>query len=126
MLASSPINGFVRVSDVKHARNFYENVLGLTFVSENPFVVVFRAKNALIMAQKVEKFSAISATVLGWEVEDMRKTVSALTDKGVVFQRYHGMQQDELGIWKSPDGEVAWFTDQDGNILSVSVHKESY
>jgi hypothetical protein len=44
-----------------------------------------------------------------------------LADKGVVFQRYEGMKQDELGIWLSPGGsQVCWFKDPDGNILSLS------
>jgi hypothetical protein len=32
------------------------------------------------------------------------------------------MGQDELGIWTAPGGQakVAWFADQDGNVLSVS------
>jgi hypothetical protein len=41
---------------------------------------------------------------------------------GVSFERYPWMDQDELGVWKSPDGSVAWFKDPDGNILSVSQH----
>jgi hypothetical protein len=33
------------------------------------------------------------------------------------------MQQDDLGIWTSPDGtKVAWFKDPDGNTLSISQH----
>lgn len=122
MLASSPINGFVRITDTRKARNFYEGVLGLTFVNENPFVAVFRGRNAIIIAQKVEKFGPIPATVLGWEVEDIEKTVSSLVKRGVVFERYDGMDQDEMGIWKSPDGKIAWFKDPDGNVLSVGEH----
>jgi len=44
-------------------------------------------------------------------------------NKGVTFERYPGMQQDQLGIWKSPSGaKVAWFKDPDGNVLSVTEH----
>ena len=58
---------------------------------------------------------------MGWEVADIKKTVSGLTDSGVVFEKYAWMQQDELGIWNTPaGGRVAWFKDPDGNILSVS------
>jgi hypothetical protein len=32
------------------------------------------------------------------------------------------IKQDDLGIWNSPDGKVAWFKDPDGNTLSVSEH----
>jgi hypothetical protein len=47
--------------------------------------------------------------------------VRALTDRGVVFSRYDGMDQDELGIWSTPSGDrVAWFADPDGNTLSLT------
>jgi catechol 2,3-dioxygenase-like lactoylglutathione lyase family enzyme len=119
MLGSSPINGFIRTTDAQKTRDFYEGVLGLTFVRDNPYVLVFQGKNAIIIAQKVDKFEPMQATVLGWEVEDIRETVSVLAKRGVVFQRYEGMEQDELGIWKSPASKVAWFTDPDGNVLSL-------
>jgi len=122
MLASNPINAFVRITDVKRAREFYEKVLGLKVVSDNPFMLVFRAKNGLIMAQKAEKFTPLRGTVLGWEVQDINKEISALVKSGVVFERYQGMDQDELRVWNSPDGKVAWFKDPDGNVLSLSQH----
>lgn len=122
MLASNPINAFVRITDVKRARQFYEKTLGLKVVSDNPFMLVFRANNALIMAQKAEKFTPLRGTVLGWEVKDISKVISTLLKNGVVFERYAGMDQDELGVWDSPDGKVAWFKDPDGNVLSLSQH----
>jgi predicted enzyme related to lactoylglutathione lyase len=122
MLASNPINAFVRITDVKRARQFYEKTLGLKVVSDNPFMLVFKANNALIMAQKAEKFTPLRGTVLGWEVKDIDKEISALVKNGVAFERYDGMDQDELGVWNSPDGKVAWFKDPDGNVLSLSQH----
>jgi hypothetical protein len=39
----------------------------------------------------------------------------------VTFLRFDGMNQDEDGVWTSPDGaQVAWFSDPDGNTLSVT------
>jgi hypothetical protein len=39
----------------------------------------------------------------------------------VVFQRHDGMDQDEDGIWTAPGGgKIAWFTDPDGNTLSLT------
>ena len=47
--------------------------------------------------------------------------VQALGSVGVVFERYGFLDQDELGVWASPDGaKVAWFRDTDGNVLSVA------
>jgi hypothetical protein len=38
-----------------------------------------------------------------------------------MFQRYEGMPQDDLGIWSSPSGaRVAWFSDPEGNTLSLT------
>jgi predicted enzyme related to lactoylglutathione lyase len=62
-------------------------------------------------------------TVLGWEVPDIEQAVHALVNAGVAMTRYPGMPQDDLGIWKAPGGaKVAWFSDPDGNVLSVSQH----
>jgi catechol 2,3-dioxygenase-like lactoylglutathione lyase family enzyme len=122
MLTSSRLNGFIPTKDTKKARSFYEGVLGLTFAEENEYVAVFRSGNNMIVAQKMDKFEPAQRTILGWEVENIREAVSFLTKRGVVFERYPWAQQDELGIWKSPQGEVAWFKDPDGNVLSVSAH----
>jgi len=122
MLTTFPLNGFVRITDPERSRRFYEQTLGLAFDYENPYVTVFRSGNSQIIAQKVKEFVPVAATVLGWEVKDIENVVSALRKSGVVFEKYEGMEQDELGIWKSPGGKVAWFKDPDGNILSLSEH----
>lgn len=122
MLTTFPLNGFVRTTDPKRARQFYQDVLGLDFEYENPFVTVFRSGQTQIIAQRVDEFVPITATVLGWEVKDIEKVVSDLRARGVRFEKYEGMDQDHFGIWKSPAGKVAWFQDPDGNILSVSEH----
>jgi hypothetical protein len=38
-----------------------------------------------------------------------------------VFRHYDGMGQNDQGIWEAPGGDrVAWFSDPDGNTLSLS------
>ena len=56
-----------------------------------------------------------------WQVADIAATVRGLTERGVSFERYPQLGQDELGVWSVPDGsaKVAWFRDPDGNVLSV-------
>ena len=48
-------------------------------------------------------------------------SVRDLMARGVVFERYEGMQQDDLNIWSPVPGEgVAWFKDPDANLLSLN------
>ena len=52
---------------------------------------------------------------------DIRATLRDLVSRGVVFERYEGMEQDDLGVWSPMPGTgVAWFKDPDGNLLSLS------
>ena len=122
MLTVYPLNGFVRITDPERTRHFYEQVLGLAFEYENPYVTVFRSGDTTIIAQRMKEVVPIASTVLGWEVKDIEKVAAFLRDRGVVFEKYPHMDQDALGIWKSPAGKVAWFKDPDGNVLAVSEH----
>ena len=50
-------------------------------------------------------------------VEDIAAVIESLTAKGVLFETYEGMAQDEAGAWVAPDGtKVAWFKDPDQNM----------
>ena len=54
-------------------------------------------------------------------VPDIRSAVQGLVERGVAFQRYPGLEQDEHGVWAAPSGAlVAWFVDPDGNTLSLT------
>jgi hypothetical protein len=50
------------------------------------------------------------------------ETAKALRGKGIAFNRYDGLAQDEFGIWTVPGGaaKVAWFSDPDDNVLSLT------
>ncbi len=122
MLASDKIVGFVPITDAARAKEFYAEKLGLKFVSEDPFAVVFDASGTLIRLTKVEDLKPQQFTILGWQVSDIVATVNRLQAAGVTFERYGDfMKQDELGIWNAPGGaKVAWFKDPDGNTLGVS------
>ena len=123
MLATMDLIGFIPTTDATRAHTFYEKVLGLHFVSDDDFVVVFNANGNTIRVVKVHQFVPAPYTILGWEVPDIEKEVAELQEKGVQFERYGFFKQDELGIWTSPSGSrVAWFKDPDGNTLSVSEH----
>jgi catechol 2,3-dioxygenase-like lactoylglutathione lyase family enzyme len=126
MLNTASLVGFVATANPAAARHFYESVLGLALTEDSPFALVFNANGTTLRVQKVQRVSPAAYTVLGWAVDDIRSTLRALASRGVVFQRYEGLPQDELGIWQAPSGAlVAWFRDPDGNTLSVSDASEA-
>lgn len=124
MLGSADLIAFVPTRDPAKAREFYEKTLGLEFISEDPFALVFNARGTTLRianVSQVKDFRPASFTVVGWNVTNASDTVGDLVKKGVRFQRFPGMDQDADGIWKSPSGaRVAWFKDPDGNILSIT------
>ncbi len=123
-LADQAIVGFIATSDPARARKFYGDTLGLRLVAEErPFALVFDAHGTMLRVTIVKKVIVAGYTVLGWQVPNIVAAAKALSKAGVQFERYPGMQQDELGVWSSPGGaRVAWFKDPDGNTLSISQH----
>jgi catechol 2,3-dioxygenase-like lactoylglutathione lyase family enzyme len=130
MLSTAPIIGFIPTLDAARSRDFYENTLGLTFVADDGFALVFRCgfrtASNMIRIARVQELTPPPYTILGWEVADIVAEATALTAKGVLFARYPFLppdQVDSLGIWTTPTGDkVAWFHDPDGNTLSLSQH----
>jgi catechol 2,3-dioxygenase-like lactoylglutathione lyase family enzyme len=124
MLGKAELIAFVPASDLQISRRFYEQTLGLQFISEDPFALVFRANGVMLRianVASVKDFRPAPFTILGWRVPSAENAVRALAEKGIEFVRYPGMDQNALGIWHSPAGaHVAWFKDPDGNVLSVT------
>jgi catechol 2,3-dioxygenase-like lactoylglutathione lyase family enzyme len=114
---------FCATVDDKRARAFYEDVVGLKFVEDSPYAVVFDAWGTALRIQKVDKLTPHPFTQLGFAVDDIRAAVKELKGRGVVFQRIGLPGQDDDGVWASPAGAfVAWFKDPDGNTLSLTEH----
>jgi catechol 2,3-dioxygenase-like lactoylglutathione lyase family enzyme len=115
---------FLATENAERSRAFYERVLGLTFVADEPPALVFRVGGSMLRIQKVDQVRPAPYTALGWAVLDIRRTVQDLSAAGVTFQRYEGMTQDDDGIWHAPSGAlVAWFRDSDGHTLSLTQFK---
>lgn len=120
-LAGADLIAFVPTKDMAKARSFYESTLGLKREGESPVACAFRAGGVLVRVILVEQLSPFPFTLLGWSVEDIASTVEGLTARGVAFERFEGVEQDALGVWRSPGGaRVAWFKDPDGNTLSLT------
>jgi hypothetical protein len=124
MLDNQPIMAFVATTDAAKARPFYEDVLGLPVRASDPYGINFGMGDRYLRMSIVRDFKPAPWSVLSWVVADIKKMIAALTLKGVVFERYEGLGQDDTGIWAAPDGtKVAWFKDTDQNVLSLTQFK---
>ncbi len=121
MLDSRPLMAFVPVGDLGAARSFYADILGLGVTEETPYAVVLDAAGTMLRLTQVDDLRPQPFTIAGWQVPDLESVIEVLGDRGVVFIRYDGLEQDANGIWSTPGGDqVAWFTDPDGNTLSLT------
>src|SRR6266498_5887014 len=121
MLGSTELVAFVPTTDPARARAFYADTLGLQLEAESPFAIVFRVNRTMLRVTVVEQLVPQPFTVLGWDVPDIAATIRALAERGVACERFDGMEQDELGVWRAPSGaRIAWFKDPGGNVLSLT------
>jgi hypothetical protein len=92
----------------------------LTFVNDDGFALIFDANGTILRVQKVQEFSPVPYTTLGWHVREIEDVVSAVKARGVAFESRDFIEIDQLGIATFPGGaKVAWFKDPDSNLLSL-------
>jgi catechol 2,3-dioxygenase-like lactoylglutathione lyase family enzyme len=112
-------SGFA-VDDIEKARAFYADTLGVRTTEEHGLLTLHLAggERPTLIYPKPD-FTPATYTILNFPVEDVEAAVDELTSRGVKFERYEGMGQDEKGIMRGQGPDIAWFTDPAGNILSV-------
>ena len=121
LLNSNPIIAFAATTDPTRAKEFYGKILGLRLVGEDGFAIEFDAGGTMLRVTPVRAHKAAAYTILGWIVQNIDWSIRDLMSRGIVFCRYDGLEQDKLGVWKSPsNAKIAWFHDPDGNTLSLT------
>ena len=121
MLADKELKAFVPTVVPAKSKSFYRDILGLKLLSEDNYALEFEANGILLRVIIVPELRPQTFTVLGWNVDDISSIIKSLNKKGIVCEKYDFLEQDNLGVWKSPGGsKVAWFKDPDGNILSLT------
>lgn len=108
------------VNDLKKAKDFYGQILGLN-TTQTPEGLDIRTKdNMSIFIYPKENHEPATFTVFNFKVDDIEKTVDQLTADGIKFLQYTGeIQTDKKGIMRGNGPTIAWFADPAGNILSV-------
>jgi catechol 2,3-dioxygenase-like lactoylglutathione lyase family enzyme len=122
VLADSPAFSGFAVPDVEAARRFYADTLGLRVEVDERMggmLTLHLGGGANVLVYPKPDHVPATYTVLNFPVDDIDATVAELTSRGVTFERYPGMQQDENGVQRGQGPSIAWFTDPAGNVLSV-------
>jgi catechol 2,3-dioxygenase-like lactoylglutathione lyase family enzyme len=115
-------SGFA-VDDLSKARGFYGETLGLKTSEEHGLMTLHLAGDRNTLVYPKPDHTPADYTILNFPVEDIDAAVAELTARGVRFERYSGLEQDEKGVFRGGGPYIAWFKDPAGNVLSVLQEK---
>jgi catechol 2,3-dioxygenase-like lactoylglutathione lyase family enzyme len=110
------------VGNLRMARDFYENTLGLEPLKELPGSVLYKSGNSIVLVYRSEYAGTNQATSATWTVgDDFEAIVHDLNAKGVSFGHYGDVPDATSECDMHVVGELTgvWFKDPDGNILSL-------
>ncbi len=129
MLDRSDVSARLPAQDLKRARRFYSERLGLEPVEERPGGLRYRCGGGSFALFQSTGAASGAHTQMAWEVEDLGATVAELRRRGVIFDDY------DLPGLKTVDGiaevsgnypsaraageRAAWFRDSEGNLLGL-------
>ena len=122
MLADTRAFSGIGVDDFEKAKDFYGETLGLRYTvldEENGLMTLNLAGDRDTLVYESPRFSPAGYTVLNFEVDDIDAAVDELSSRGVKFEQYDEMTQDEKGVMRESGPPIAWFKDPAGNVLSV-------
>jgi catechol 2,3-dioxygenase-like lactoylglutathione lyase family enzyme len=123
-LSDHSVEATVAVSDLERARRFYEDQLGLVAGEEEPQGVRYPCGDGtrIFIYLSPENAGKSPATVAGWFVEDLDRTMDELASRGVGFEHYDqpGIKTDERGVFDAGRFRAAWIKDPDGNTMAIS------
>ena len=119
MLANAKAYSGIAVNDMDRARSFYSDTLGLSTSEEYGLMWLKLAGGPDILIYEQPDAVAASYTILNFQVDDIDAAVDELGTRGVSFERYDDMGQDDRGIFRDEGPYIAWFRDPSGNVLSV-------
>jgi catechol 2,3-dioxygenase-like lactoylglutathione lyase family enzyme len=111
------------VDELAAAETFYRDTLGLRVSEEHGMLTLKLTDDHGVLVYPKSGHTPASFTILNFPVDDIDAAVDELARRGVRFERYDGLGQDEKGISRGLDAgqgpNIAWFKDPAGNILSV-------
>ncbi len=129
ILEHSDVSTRIPAQDLRRARSFYAEKLGLEPVEERPGGLRYRCGHGSFSLFESSGAASGNHTQMAWEVVDIGATVAALRARGVVFEEYDlpGLRTVDgiatiAGNYPSKGGageKGAWFRDSEGNLLAI-------
>jgi predicted enzyme related to lactoylglutathione lyase len=120
MLQSSPMYAYIPATDVRRARKFYEEKVGLKPKSELAGGVVYEfGEHTGCFLYPTPNAGTSRASQAFWQVKDIEKEVAELKARGVRFESYDIPGRDANGIVTAGGAKAAWFKDSEGNIMAL-------
>jgi predicted enzyme related to lactoylglutathione lyase len=131
MFKNSKVFSSFSVNDIKKAKEFYSETLGINVKEEGDMGLTLQlAGGTKIFIYPKENHTPASFTILNFPVEDIDIAAEKLNNLGIQLERYEGMSftQDEKGILRGKAAnmgpDIAWVKDPAGNILSILEESE--
>ena len=123
MLSSSRVEANIPAADLKRARDFYADALGMTPAAEVEGVQLsYRTDGGTTFNVYETAYDGQAGhTIAQWHVDDIEAEVRDLKAKGVTFEVYDmpGVTWDGEIASMEGLGRAAWFKDSEGNIMCV-------
>ena len=123
-LSECRVQAGLAVADLDRAKRFYEDQLGLVPGEEEEEGVRYPCADGtgIFVYVSAENAGKSPATLAGWFVDDLDRTMEELGSRGVVFEHYDqpGLKTDERGVFDAGRFRAAWTRDPDGNTLALT------
>jgi catechol 2,3-dioxygenase-like lactoylglutathione lyase family enzyme len=88
VLADSNVASRIPAQDLRRARAFYADKLGLEPVEERPGGLRYQCGNGEFALFESAGAAAGDHTQMAWQVDDLEETIAELRARGVIFEEY--------------------------------------
>jgi catechol 2,3-dioxygenase-like lactoylglutathione lyase family enzyme len=123
-LSDCRVQALMAVSDLDRATRFYEDQLGLVPGEQGEEAVRYPCADGtgIVVYLSQENAGRSPATLAGWFVDDLDRTMAELRSRQVTFEEYDqpGIKTDEQGVFEAGSFRAAWIKDPDGNTLALT------
>jgi catechol 2,3-dioxygenase-like lactoylglutathione lyase family enzyme len=123
-LSECRVEALLAVSNLDRAKRFYEGQLGLVPGEEDEQGVHYPCGQGtgINVYLSEENAGKSPATLAGWFVDDLDRTMEALASRGVVFEQYDqpALRTNERRVFDAGRFRAAWTKDPDGNTIAFT------